>query len=267
MKQITLLFLAVTISLTVLSQTTHCRMVMVPIEQCCICNWQDVLDNGDTATGHYATIYESSINPSNRSKFGYEGFYSLYGYNTVLDMGYAPLTPGVSHVRLLTPVGDTMVQMEAADATVRIADMSGSGFKTIFHSGPLTGYRDLTSDNRSGQIALAGDGIPPTAAIGPAAGAGFIVSVIGDDRSGIIRLTTGPGAIAGLLCTVFFTQPFSSPVRVVPFPASGPTSGFFYGRTIWTGSGFTNNFTMNTGPLSTPLPAGITLELGYIVQK
>lgn len=235
----------------------------------CVCNWQDVLNNNNAATGLYAIMYRSPTFLTDLSFYGFDGLATYYGGIKIADFGHDILgVPGAAYMRLFSTTGDTIIQAEANDGTVRIADMSGSGFKTVFESGVLSQYVHLKSDNRSGQIALAGDGIPPSVTYGSAAGTVVTgTSIVGDDRSGIITFTTGPGATTGNLCTVVFTQVFTSPVRVVPFPASDLTAGFFYGRDIWTGSNFTNHFDINTFSASVPLPAGITMKIGYIVQK
>jgi hypothetical protein len=241
---------------------------------CCLCNWQQVVNNGNSINGdpgntNYVVMHQSSTLPGNAGVFGHDGLAIWYNGMKILDMGYEPALPGEAYLHIYNPAGtDTAVMAEGLDASIRLSNrVTPNSFKSIIRSGAVSAYREFTTDDRSGQFALAGDGVNPAVVYGPAVGAVGATGIVGDDRSGIISFTTGAGAISGLMFTVTFSQVFTTPVRVVCFPANNATAGFFYGRSMWTNSSFTTHFDLNTFLGSPALPAGIAMQIGYIVQK
>lgn len=240
----------------------------------CSCTLQDVINNNnstytDLPNARNFILRHLIADPSTMAIHEFDGTAYWYAGTKIFDCGFdlASSTPSMSYLYLYDAAGvDTQISLQA-NGTIRMADQSASGFKWTIESGILPNDITNTASYRSGQLAVDGDGINPTVVLGPASGAGVLVSIVGDDKKGVITFKTGLGGIVGNLLTLTFNHLYNSNVIATCFPVDDLTAQFFYAQGYYAVSNFNNHFDIYNFTLASPITAGLIFKIGYIVQR
>lgn len=152
-------------------------------------------------------------------------------------------------------IGDATTNIIAG---FKILPSSGNGsikLKGTFNYINITPYvgdgtvRNFIMPPRSGEVALAGDGILPNIVFASGAGTGAtIVFQDGDDRSGVIEFQTGTGCLAGnLIFRITYSQPFVTNTRVVLMPKTTGSAVAMSASAIYIGDDQTSYFDVSCG--------------------
>jgi len=131
-----------------------------------------------------------------------------------------------------------------------------SQFVTLTGAQTVTGKLSIASEH------FVGAGSTPGITFGPAAGAGSAVSIVGNDTSGVARLTTG-GAVAanGILLSVTFATPYAAAPSVCITPNSAVAASSGSARVFVTST--TTGFDINVG--ASPVSGNQQLDWNYLV--
>jgi hypothetical protein len=225
-------------------------------------------DEGNAVPGNDEIVLHKTKQSISVSSSGIASNYNNNGI-TSGDGTTQIVTDVLSKVISLTLNTGAYIQMviNAGVPTLEIRDSASSFYSQIF-ANSLSANRTNKTPDRSGTFQLAGDQIPPTVTVGVHAGVGATCTITdGDDRSGVIILTTGSSGVTGaVMATIAFHQAYPNKTRVLIGAADDATAAIMTSSQIYAQSNSTSQFLLYIPPTGTTFGTGLTFKFTYIVQ-
>ncbi len=222
----------------------------------------DVFNISSAGTVWMSPLSDTATNPALRIRDS-SGNYTALDVDTqygALAINQNVSTTGAAALDVINGFGSTTqitfrakaVASQTADV-FQIVNSGGLTVASISPAGDLT-VQNGTISNALTVYRIISNGVAPTVAAGAAAGTGATVSVVGNNISGTITVTTGTSPTAGTLVTLTFALPYTTAPRVTLEAGNASAAGL---------TRYVTPTTTNFGLNSSAVPAASTTYTFY----